>query len=322
MGTKPQRILIVDDNKVNVELIRAQLKNFPYELESAFDGEEALQKIAATPPDLVLLDLMMPKVSGYEVCQQVKQNHDTQFIPIIVITALQELEDKLKAIELGADDFLVKPFNKIELTTRIRSLLHMKSLHDDLVQTEHIMFSLAKALDAKDPYTQGHSERVATYAALLATAMDLDEDRVKNIRRGGLMHDIGKIAVPDGVLTKPGKLTDEEMEIIKSHPERGYEICSPIKTFAPCLASIRSHHERIDGRGYPDGLAGDDIPLDGRIMAIADSFDAMTTTRRYRKSMSFEQAIQIMEQESTAGQWDPTILPIFIDLVRRGQLRS
>lgn len=316
MMKRTARILIVDDNKVNVELIRAQLRAFPYELAVAFDGEEALQKIAQQPPDLVLLDLMMPKVSGYEVCKAIKENPQTQFIPVIVITALQELDDKLRAIELGADDFLVKPFNKIELTTRIRSLLHMKSLQDDLVRTEQIIFSLAAALDAKDSYTRGHSERVALFAGALARGMGLSAADQEQIQRGALLHDIGKIGVQDAILGKPGPLTEAEMEVVKTHPTRGYDICCHITSLTPCLSCIRHHHERFDGNGYPDRLAGDKIPLDGMITSIADAYDAMTTDRPYRKGMPRLQAMTIFERERKKGQWNPEIVQIFIDLLK------
>lgn len=315
------KVLIVDDNKVNVELIKAQLKPFNYDLRTAYDGAEALKKVAEDPPDLVLLDLMMPKVSGYDVCKAIKGHEDTQFIPVIVITALQELDDKLKAIELGADDFLVKPFNKIELTTRIKSLLHMKVLHDDLERSENVLFSLAAALDAKDPYTQGHSQRVAKYSCALAAALKLSDRDREFIRRGALVHDIGKIGLPDAVLLKPGKLTPNEMAIIREHPGRSYDICAPLRSLRPSLPCVRSHHERYDGTGYPDGLAGDDIPLFGQIVSIGDSFDALTSDRPYRTGMSFADAATLLEREKQSGQWNPALVEVFIDLLRKGQLQ-
>ncbi|PIR20990.1 MAG: hypothetical protein COV45_03755 [Deltaproteobacteria bacterium CG11_big_fil_rev_8_21_14_0_20_47_16] len=311
------KILVVDDNKVNVELIRAQLKAFPYEVIPAYDGEDALKKVETHNPDLVLLDLMMPKVSGYEVCKAIKQNIKTQFIPVIVITALHELDDKLKAIELGADDFLVKPFNKLELTTRIKSLLHVKTLHDDLDHTESILFSLANALEAKDVYTHGHSGRVAKYAVCLAKALTLSPREIEHIRRGALLHDIGKIGVKEDVLLKPGKLTPEEMEHIKSHAIRGYDICVPLKSLHDVLPCIRCHHERYDGSGYPDALIGDNIPLKGQITAIADAFDAMTSDRPYRKGFTQDIAAKILEDEISSGQWNPAIVRVFLDLIKR-----
>ncbi len=312
---KNPKILIVDDNKVNVELLRTQLKHYNYDLDVAYDGEEALDKVRTTKPDLVLLDLMMPKISGFEICKSIKRNKDTQFIPVIVITALQELDDKLKAIELGADDFLVKPINRLELVTRIKSLLHMKFLHDDLDTSESILFSLAQALEAKDFYTRGHSERVADIAVQLAAAMGFSEREQENFRRGGLLHDIGKIGIKESILLKPGKLTEEEMAHIRSHPARGYDICSPLKSLEPCLPIIRSHHERMDGQGYPDGLKDEAIPLPARITAVADAFDAMTTDRPYRRGMTKETAIKIFENEIDSGQWDPAVVKTLIKLL-------
>ncbi|PIR16321.1 MAG: hypothetical protein COV46_08725 [Deltaproteobacteria bacterium CG11_big_fil_rev_8_21_14_0_20_49_13] len=317
---KKPRILIVDDNKVNIELLRAQLKPYDYTIETALDGEEALSKILKDPPDMVLLDLMMPKISGYEVCRSIKQNKNTQFVPVIVITALQELDDKLKAIELGADDFLVKPFNKLELITRIKSLLRMKELHDDLDTSESILFSLAEALEAKDIYTRGHSERVAKYSLEIAKALVLPSHELEVIRKGGLLHDIGKIGVREDILLKPGRLTDEEMVHVRSHPTRGFDICSPLKSLEEALTCIRSHHERYDGTGYPDGLKGEDIPICGQILAVADTFDAMTTDRPYRKALPVATAIKIMEDENESGQWNPNIVKIFLDIIKNNKI--
>lgn len=310
------RILIVDDNKVNVELIRAQLKPFDYLIQVAYDGEEALEKIEKSPPDIILLDLMMPKISGYEVCKAVKQNVRTQFVPIIVITALQELDDKIKAIELGADDFLVKPFNKIELTTRIKSLLHMKSLHDDLETSENILFSLADALEAKDIYTRGHSDRVSHIAVTIGETLGFSRRDTEIIRKGGLLHDIGKIGIKEDILLKPGKLTDEEMAQIQLHPKIGYDICSRLRSLEDTLPCIRSHHERYDGDGYPDGLKDNEIPLKGQIMAIADAFDAMTTDRPYRKGMTREISAKIFEDEMNSGQWNPSLVKTFLEILK------
>lgn len=309
-------ILIVDDNPTNVEVLKSQLKPYPYNLETAYDGEEALEKIHKRAPDLILLDLMMPHISGFEICQRIKHDKETQFIPIIVITALQEQSDKLKAIELGADDFLVKPVNRLELTTRIKSLLRLKLLHDDLDTSENILFSLASALEAKDFYTLGHSERVSKLACEIGRKMELGERDIEAMRRGGLLHDIGKIGVKESILLKPGKLTDEEMAHIKTHPARGYDICSPLKSLEACLPVIRSHHERMDGMGYPDELAGDKIPLVARITAVADAYDAMTTDRPYRKGMPNETAIRIFENEIASGQWDPECVKVLIQIAR------
>jgi putative two-component system response regulator len=313
---KKPKILIVDDNPTNVELLLAQLKPFPYELKTAFDGEAALRKIEEDPPDLVLLDLMMPKISGYEVCQRLKSSKKTQLIPVIVITALKELEDKLKAIEMGADDFLMKPFNKVELVTRIRSLLKLKELYDDVENSEDIIFTLAEMLEAKDVYTRGHSERVAKYAVGLARFVGLPDADLELIRRGALLHDIGKIGVRELILNKPEKLSSEELAHIRSHPARGCEICKSLKSLSSVLPIIRHHHERVDGMGYPDGVGGKELSIGPRIVSIVDSYDAMTSNRPYRTGIPPSEAVKIFERERLNGQWDAELVSHFIKMIK------
>jgi len=310
------KVLVVDDNETNVELICMHLKPFDYDIQKAYDGDEALQKIQEDPPDIVLLDLMMPKVSGYEVCQKVKSDPTTALIPIIVITALRELDDKIKAMELGADDFLIKPFNKIELITRIKSLLRLKYLCDEMDHAESMVFALVEALEAKDIYTRGHSERVAKYSVILAREMGMTNKEVELVKKGSLLHDIGKIGVKDAILNKVEKLTQEEIAHIRTHPARGFEICKSLNSFKDYLPCIRWHHERMDGKGHPDGLTGEKIPLTARICSITDAFDAMTSNRPYRKGISPIQAANIFEREMDSGQWDPEILVVFINLIR------
>lgn len=314
---KRQKILIVDDNPTNVELLCAQLKSYNYEIATAFDGDAALKKIEESPPDLVLLDLMMPKVSGYEVCQQIKKNKKTQLIPVIVVTALKDLNDKIKAIEIGADDFLMKPFNKLELITRIKSLLKLKELYDDVEMSEDIIFALAEMLEAKDIYTRGHSERVARYSVALAKFVGLSEVEQEIIRRGALLHDIGKIGVREGVLNKPEKLSQEELAHIRSHPARGCEICKTLKSLQNSLSIIRHHHERADGRGYPDSIELGEISMGARIVSIVDSYDAMTSNRPYRKGIAPTEAIKIFEREKEMGQWDPPLVDQWIKLLKK-----
>lgn len=210
-SNRKPKVLIVDDNETNVELIGMHLKPYDYTILKAYDGDEALQMVEKHSPDLILLDLMMPKVSGYEVCQKLKADPKTTLIPIIIITALRELDDKIKAMELGADDFLIKPFNKIELLTRIKSLLRLKQLYDEMDHTEDMVIALVEALEAKDVYTRGHSERVAKYSVILAKEMGLSSEEVGLIKTGSLLHDIGKIGVKDGILNKIEKLTQEEI---------------------------------------------------------------------------------------------------------------
>lgn len=309
-------VLIVDDNPTNVELMTVQLKPFNYNIVKAYNGEEALERLKERHPDLILLDLMMPRMSGYEVCKKLKSDPATQLIPIVIVTALRELDDKIKAIELGADDFLMKPYNKLELTTRVRSLLRLKELYDELDSCESVVFTLAEALEAKDVYTRGHSERVAKYSVILARELGIEGDELKDMRRGALLHDVGKVGVKDTILNKQERLTAEEMNHIKAHPQRGYEICKNLKSFKRILPIIRNHHERWDGQGHPDQLKGEEIPVMARVCSITDTFDAMTSNRAYRKGMSPMQAADILEREINSGQWDPDMLRVFIKLIR------
>ena len=313
---KNPKILVVDDNPTNVELLFAYLKPFGYKLEKAFDGEAALKMIESDPPDLILLDLMMPGLSGYEVCEKIKSETSTQLIPVIVITALKELSDKIKAIEMGADDFLMKPFNKVELITRVKSLLKLKELYDDVDRSETIIFTLAEMLEAKDVYTRGHSERVAKYSVLLARYIGLSDSDQEWIRRGALLHDVGKIGVRESILNKPERLSQEELAHIRSHPARGCEICRTLNSLEPVLPIIRHHHERMDGLGYPDGVSDKEISLGPRIVSVADAYDALTSNRPYRKGIPPQDALKIMESEKESGQWDPTLVVEFIKLIK------
>ncbi|MBI4211183.1 MAG: HD domain-containing protein, partial [Deltaproteobacteria bacterium] len=260
----------------------------------------------------ILLDLMIPKFSGFEICRRIKRDPKTQFVPIIVTTPLTHQDDRLKAIQFGADDFLSSLASE-ELAPRIKFLLHMKFLHDDLDTSESILFSLVSALEAKDSFTKGHSERVSGLAADVGRYLSLSDREITALRKGGLLHDIGKIGVREDVLLKAEKLTDDEMNHIKTHPARGYEICAPLGSLSNCLPIIRSHHERVDGKGYPDGIEDRKIPLLAKITAVADAFDAMTHNRPYRKAMPEKQAIKIFAKEQRTGQWDPDIVQAFLD---------
>ena len=310
------KILVVDDNIANVELLEAYLMASDYDVIKAFDGQQGLDAAFSEDPDLILLDIMMPKLDGYEVCKMVKANEKTRFTPIVMITALSELEAKIKGLDVGADDFLSKPFNKLELLARVRSLLRIKNLHDDLDSSENIIFTLALALEAKDPYTGGHSERVADIAKGIAIEMGLPEEVQNKIHKAGILHDIGKIGVKESILNKEGRLDTEEYEEVVNHPALGANICEPLRSLTDVIPMIRHHHEKFNGTGHPDGLVGKDIPLGARIMAIADTFDAMTSVRPYRKALENEAALRIMESEMDAGQWDPEILKVFIDSKR------
>ncbi len=315
MPSNKQKILVIDDNVTNVELIDAYLSAADYDVVTAYNGKIGLDFALREAPDLVLLDIMMPELDGYQVCAQLKNNEKTQFIPIIIITALTDIEDKIKGLNAGADDFLTKPLNKHELMARVRSLLRIKSLHDDLDSSEDIILTLALALEAKDPYTKGHSERVARLAANLAKAIGLTERGQDRIHKAGVLHDIGKIGVSLKVLSKNSELKPDEYIEVIAHPSIGATICQPLKSLSDIIPMIKHHHERFDGDGKPDGLSGDSIPLGARIISIADTYDAMTSTRPYRTAMKKEVAINILKQEIDNGQWDSELVAKFITML-------
>ena len=257
----------------------------------------------------------MPRLTGFEACKLLKADEKTHLVPIVLVTGLVAREDRIQGIAAGCDDFLTKPVDAEQLMARTRNLLRTKALVDELEQAENVMVSLATALDAKDNYTRGHSERVATYAEALGGAVGMGRGDRKNLRRAGLLHDIGKIGIPLDYIEKPGPLTHEEYEVVKQHPRIGYEICKPLRTMTSLLLLIRGHHERLDGRGYPDGLKGEEVTLSLRCLSISDVYDALTSDRAYRKALSRESAVVIMREEASVGMWDEKLIDVFADKV-------
>jgi putative two-component system response regulator len=314
-------ILVVDDERLNLRMLEDLLRTEGYGVRTAQDGEQALERVREAPPDLILLDVMMPKLDGYEVCRRLKGNKETVFIPIIMVTALTRLEQKIKGIEAGADDFLTKPFNSVELITRVRSLLKVKQLTDELENAETVLFSLALGVEAKDPYTEGHCERLSAFSFQLGAALGLAEEELTALRRGGILHDIGKIGIPDAILLKPGKLTPDEWVVMREHPLIGERICNPLKSLKLVLPIIRHHHEKSDGSGYPDGLKAEEIPVTARILQVVDIYDALTTKRPYKPAFPQDQVFQIMREEAAKGWWDRRILETFVELAQLGMLR-
>ncbi len=310
------RVLVVDDERINLELVGAVLSSVDFEVFKASSGEEALSLLGKTDVDLVLLDILLPGIDGYEVCRRLKQQEATRLIPVILLTGLDDLTARIQGIEAGADDFLVKPPNHMELIARTRSLVKVKSLNDSLIGTENVLISLARAVEAKDVYTRGHISRTSELAVLVGKRMGLSGRDVEALRLGGILHDIGKIGVPREILNKPGPLSPEEFGIIKSHPDVGHQICLPLKkTLGPALQVIRHHHERLDGRGYPDGLGGDEIPVVASIMAIVDMYDALVSDRPYRSALSREAALKILREDARIGRLDSEIVETLIELL-------
>ena len=311
-------ILVADDQASNCELLEELLTAEGFKVTTVSNGAAALEQLSLAPIDLVLLDVMMPQLTGFQACAKIKANPDTYLIPVILITALSDKQDRIEGIKAGADDFLTRPVDRTELLARVRSLLKLKLRTDELERAESVLFTLARSIEGKDPYTHGHCERLAEYSARLAQHLGLAEEQVTALRRAGVVHDIGKIAVPDAILLKPSKLTADEWTLIREHPVVGERICAPLKSFRSVLPIIRHHHEKFDGSGYPDNLRGDDIPVAARVLQIVDVYDALTTERPYKKAFSITDALQTMKQEVAKGWWDPYIFDQFEMLVRNG----
>jgi putative two-component system response regulator len=304
-------VLVVDDGEANRELIEACLAEVDCKVVLAEDGPSALRIIESAPPDLVLLDVQMPGMDGYQVCARIKAEPALRLVPVVMITAMNRTDDRVKALEVGADDYMSKPVERVELVARVRSALRLKSVYDRLDSAEQVIFALAAAVEAKDSHTERHTHRVAESARHLGSRMGLAELDLDALYRGGMIHDIGKIGVDDAILRKPGPLSPEEMMLMRAHPVIGANIVRPLRSGSDLIPIIRHHHEWFDGRGYPDGLRGDDIPLLARIVSICDAYDALVNNRPYRASRSVDEAIQILEG-GAGWQWDPRLVELFV----------
>ena len=302
-------VLVVDDSAANRELIEACLAGIDCRVRLAGDGPTALAAIEAAAPDLVLLDVQMPGMDGYTVCRRLKASSALRLVPVVMITALDRSDDRVQALEAGADDFMSKPVERLELVARVRSALRLKAVYDRLDSAEHVIYSLAAAVEAKDSYTERHTNRVAESARYLGVRLGLAEDDLDALYRGGIIHDIGKIGVPDAVLQKPEPLNADELVLMRAHPEIGENIVRPLRTASDLLPIVRHHHEAFDGHGYPDGLRGTAIPLLARIVAVCDAFDALTSDRPYRSRLSEREALAILAG-GAGRQWDPQLVSL------------
>ena len=304
-------VLVVDDGAANRELIQAYLSGIDCEVRFAVDGVSALAAIESDAPDLVLLDVQMPGVDGIEVCRRIKAMPRGRLLPVVMITALNRTGDRVAALEAGADDFMTKPVERVELSARVRSALRLKALYNTLESAEQVIFSLAAAVEAKDPFTERHTQRVAETARHVGRRLGLPEFALDALYRGGIIHDIGKIGVPDAILLKPGPLDDCELSRMQAHVVVGESIVKPLRSGSSLLPIIRHHHERHDGRGYPDGLGGAKIPRLARIVAVCDAYDAMVNDRPYRKRRSAEEAVAVLV-DGAGTQWDPEVVDVFM----------
>jgi putative two-component system response regulator len=310
------KILLVDDESASRAALETLLRREGFEVHDASGGAAALAECVSFRPDLVLLDVLMPGMSGFEVCKRIKAAPETRLTPVVLITGLSATEDRIKGINAGADDFLSKPIDFNELLARTRSLIKLKHYTDELENAESVLFSLALSIEARDPYTRGHCDRLSEMSTSLGEKLGVPEEDVIALRRAGIVHDVGKVAVPDSILLKPGPLSPEEIEVMRKHPVVGEQICEPLKTFRLVLPIIRHHHERYDGSGYPDHLRGAEIPLTARILQLADVYDALTTDRPYRKADTSDIALGIMQEEAARGWWDRDLLEAFRTMIR------
>ena len=314
------RVLVVDDEPATVRLLMNVLAAEGLDVASASNGRDALDGIAKRPPDLILLDLNLPDVNGYEVCRSIKDNPATRWIPIIILTGQSAARSKLRCWEHGADDFLTKPFQCVEVITRCRSLLRVKDLIDELDSAEAVVFAFARAVEAKSPYTHGHSERVRNYALLLAAHVGITADVWQTLAKGALLHDIGKISVPDAILNKPGPLTPEEYEIVKQHTVQGAHIVEPLRSIRGVIPLVRWHHERMDGRGYPDQLPSADLPIEVRILSVADVYDSLASARPYRSAIPHEGCLAMLRSDAAGGGLDPELVERFCKILADKEL--
>lgn len=313
----PFRVLIVDDEPAQRALEREILEPPRYQTVEACDGMEALALISQHDFDAVVLDKRMPGMDGEEVIRRVREDLGEAMLPIIMVTGSSTSEILPSGLRAGATDFIRKPYNAEEFTARVDAAINRKRLTDQLESAEAVLFALARMVEAKDGATGDHCTRLAHLAVRFGRELGLDSDQLLALRRGGVLHDIGKLGIPDRILLKPGALDEDEWAVMRTHTVIGERLCGALKSFRLTVQIIRSHHERWDGSGYPDALAGNDIPLLARVFQICDIFDALSHPRPYKPGMPRAEVVRIMREETARGWRDPELMRIFIDMLER-----
>lgn len=305
------KILVVDDHPSSRMTAVALLSVEGYDVLEAEDGMAALDCVIDLNPDLILLDVMMPGMDGYEVCRRLKQDEQTRLIPVVFVTALNDRRARLRGIEAGGDDFLSKPFDQLELSARVKSLVRQKRLNEDLDHAEQVLFSIARTIESRDPNTGDHCERLVTLGRAFGDFLGLSRTEIRDLMWGGYLHDIGKVGIPDNVLLKTDRLSPDEWKIMQQHVLIGERICQPLRTMRGVVPIIRHHHEKWDGSGYPDGLVGHDIPFLAQVFQITDIYDALTSERPYKLAFTPEDSLKIMWEEVERGWRNPDLMAKF-----------
>lgn len=322
MNNQDVLVLIVDDDAVVRETLRAIVTREGYRVELASDANEALEKIEHAQPDVVLLDVMMPGLDGFEVTRRIKSNPVTILIPVILVTALDSRQERMRGIEAGADDFLSKPIDRLQLLTRLATVARLRRVSRELDDAETVLESLARSIEAKDATTGSHCDRLIEETTRFGELLGLLPKDIRMLRRAAILHDIGKLGVPERLLLKPGKLSKAEWQVMKKHVEIGEELLAPLRTMGPVRAIVRHHHERWDGNGYPDGLSGRGIPYLARVFQILDAYDALTHERPYRQPLSHQAAMDVLLQEAEDGKWDPDLVAAYIESKKSEGVRT
>jgi putative two-component system response regulator len=310
--------MAVDDEAGNRELVTRHLQRHHYDVMTFPDGESALAYLESHQqlPDLILLDVMLPGIDGFALCRRLKEDPLTRLIPVVVLTSLDAPQHKIQGINAGADDFLAKPVQFEELIARAAALVRLKRYTDDLESAQSVILSLALTVEARDPYTDGHCQRLAAYAVAVGRALGMNADELAALERGGYLHDVGKIGVPDAVLLKSERLTREEFALMQSHTIIGERLCGQLRSLRGVRAIVRHHHERADGSGYPDRLRGDAIPLTAQIVGVVDAYDAMMTNRPYRNALTVAAADAELRRDVAEGRLNPEIVRVFVEMDR------
>jgi len=312
------KVLVADDHEQTLLGMRDLLEAAGHVVHTARNGAEALRLAFDERPDVVLLDVVMPGMSGTNVCGRLKEGPETRLTPVVLISGSGDRGTRLDGLQAGADDFLNKPVDPEELRIRVSSAIRMKRLTDELDSAESLVLTLGRIAEARDPCTEGHCERLAHYATALGAALHLGPSDLDALYRGAFLHDIGKIAIPDRILLRKGRLSRREYGLMKQHAVIGDALCATLQSLETVRPIVRHHHERLDGRGYPDGLAGEQIPLLARIVSVVDVFDALTTDRPYRKAIPVRTAYGMLRDEARAGWCAESLVQLFIDVHRAG----